>query len=940
MNRTSIIALVAAALMVSVAGLEAHAESVPTPLRQVQDDVPFDEIQCRDGKVLMQSPDNAPACVNESSSAKLAERGWNAVARSQTNQEASYDEYDCKGQQETVNTGKFDPGLFERIGKMLNANVTNSYSVLLTVSDGENQAVEQILVGCHGATDVVATGSPSFVTAGVPLVEIPTLSAYDEVRQIGAGEPFEIPVILDDWERTTWIQIDPVRCGGNPWGDARSSPDVIKEYYAELGVDVFDLKTKDTRQLVCQACSCPYGITLSLRVSYDDVRTMLSLGFMPPDKQPDTSRKPMVSSADAENTGDRPFVTTWRTISPNESITIPVGNATGTYTVDWGDGSTSANATGDQSHMYSDAGEYTVRISGDFARMLLGEDHDNAYKIISVEQWGDIQWESMASAFSGVVFASHAADTPDLSKVTDMSRMFQDSDFNGSFFGWDVSGITDMRGIFQNADFNGDISSWDVSSVTDMHRMFARSDFNGDISRWNVSSVKDMGYMFTGTPFNGDISDWDVSGVTNMRGMFLSSPFNGYISNWDVSGVKDMGYMFTGASFNGYISNWDVSGVKDMDVMFGYATFNGDLSNWDVSGVTDMSEMFYSADSFKGDISDWDVSGVTDMSEMFFGTDSFKGDISDWDVSSVEDMSKMFQSSVFNGDLSNWDVSSVKDMSSMFGNSLFLGGISGWDVSSVKDMSKMFSYTPFFHSNLSGWDVSNVENMYRMFRDSSFNGDISGWDVSSVTNMSGMFLISSFNGDISNWDVSGVTDMTDMFRSASDFNVDLSGWDVSNVTNMREMFYAASSFNGDLSGWDVSNVENMHRMFTGASSFNGDLSGWDVSNVENMNRMFARASAFHQNLGSWYIVLDRTVIDGSTGVVGRISAQNGYLDSRGPEYNIGSGGDYDYFEIVNGNVLRMKNTEDISEKSSYVLNITSTGEHGTGNFRVFEITVS
>ena len=104
--------------------------------------------------------------------------------------------------------------------------------------------------------------------------------------------------------------------------------------------------------------------------------------------------------------------------------------------------------------------------------------------------------------------------------------------------------------------------------------------------------------------------------------------------------------------------------------------------------------------------------------------------------------------------------------------------------------------------------------------------------------------------------------------------------------------------------------------------------------------MFASASAFRQNLGSWYIVLDRTVIDDSTGVVGRISAQNGHLDSRGPKYNIGSGGDSDYFEIVNGNVLRMKNTEDISEKSSYMLNITSAGGHETGNFRVFEITVS
>ncbi len=599
MRKVAILVLAAAISVLSAVGFEAYAEQVPTPLQQARDGVPFEAMQCRDGKVLMESSGGTPACVSESSSAKLAARGWKAAAELQTTPEIAYNGHACKGQQEMVNIAKFDSGLFDRIGEMLEANVTGSYSVLLIVSDVDKRAVEQILTDCHGAKDVGAGETLSFVTASVPLGEIPTLSAYDEVQRIGAGELFVIPVVLDDTEGTTWVQIDPVQCGGNPWGGAYSSPDVIKEYYAGLGVGVVDLKTAHTRQVVCAACSCPAGITLYLQVSHDDVRTMLSLGFAPPDKQPDTPRKPMVSSTDTENTGDRPFVTTWRTISSDESITISVGNATGTYTVDWGDGSTSANATGDQSHAYSDAGEYTVRISGDFTRILLGEDYDNAYKLVSIEQWGDIQWESMASAFRGVVFTSHAADTPDLSKVADMSGMLQDSDFNG----------------------------------------------------------------------------------------------------------------------------------------------------------------------------------------------------------------------------------------------------------------------------------------------------------------------------------------------------DLSGWDVSSTESMHGMFNRASSFNGDLSGWDVSSTESMHGMFNRASSFNGDLSGWDVSNVEHMAGMFNRASSFVQNLGNWYIVFDRTTIGDPTGIIGRMSAQNSHLDSQGPIYDIGSGGDSDYFEIVDGDMLRMKDAADVSKEPSYTVNITSAGGYGTGNFRVFEITV-
>ena len=88
----------------------------------------------------------------------------------------------------------------------------------------------------------------------------------------------------------------------------------------------------------------------------------------------------------------------------------------------------------------------------------------------------------------------------------------------------DVSKITDMSGLFANSDFNGDISGWDVSNVKDMSCMFDHSQFNGDISKWDVSNVKDMRWMFSNSQFNGDISDWDVSNVKYMEGMFKDTP--------------------------------------------------------------------------------------------------------------------------------------------------------------------------------------------------------------------------------------------------------------------------------------------------------------------------------------------------------------------------------------------------------------------------------
>ena len=72
---------------------------------------------------------------------------------------------------------------------------------------------------------------------------------------------------------------------------------------------------------------------------------------------------------------------------------------------------------------------------------------------------------------------------------------------------------------------NGPIGTWDVSRVTDMSRMFARAKFfDSDVSKWDVSRVKNMNAMFLGaTSFNGDLSKWDVSRVNDMQSMFLGA---------------------------------------------------------------------------------------------------------------------------------------------------------------------------------------------------------------------------------------------------------------------------------------------------------------------------------------------------------------------------------------------------------------------------------
>ena len=222
-----------------------------------------------------------------------------------------------------------------------------------------------------------------------------------------------------------------------------------------------------------------------------------------------TAPRRITLSADA-------FITTWRTDSANQTITIPVGGSTARYSIDWGDNSPAeTDITGDSTHTYREADSYTVSISGGLERFHLDGQQPNAGRLASIEQWGDTRWITMDAAFDGATnMVYRATDTPDLSGVTDMHRMFGDATaFNGDLSSWDVSKVTDMSDMFIFATaFNGDLSSWDVSSVTNMNEMFAvATSFNQPLNSWNVSRVTNMDDMFYfATAFSQNLGNWYV----------------------------------------------------------------------------------------------------------------------------------------------------------------------------------------------------------------------------------------------------------------------------------------------------------------------------------------------------------------------------------------------------------------------------------------------
>ena len=123
----------------------------------------------------------------------------------------------------------------------------------------------------------------------------------------------------------------------------------------------------------------------------------------------------------------------------------------------------------------------------------------------------------------------------DTSKVQDMSYAFYMlgllSPPSITLVGFDMlntSNVTNMQETFAYAALNAskfvvDLSRWDVSKVTNMRRMFNETGYSastfglGDLSKWNVSNVTDMYEMFNRAGLNAnwylDCSQWNVSKV-------------------------------------------------------------------------------------------------------------------------------------------------------------------------------------------------------------------------------------------------------------------------------------------------------------------------------------------------------------------------------------------------------------------------------------------
>ena len=239
--------------------------------------------------------------------------------------------------------------------------------------------------------------------------------------------------------------------------------------------------------------------------------------------------------------------------SASDQFTIPTTGTGYNYDVDWGDGTTSSGLTGSTTHTFPSAGNYVVKISGAFPRIYFNSIGDKL-KLLEVQNWGSIVWDSFNSSFQGCRYLDVTAiDSPNLSSVTDMLEAFQStsnlpniSTLLGDFSSYDFSNVQTLRLAFNVANFNSDLGGLTgANALTDMWQTFFNNTvFNQDISGWNVSGVTTMLSCFNGaTAFNQNLGLWQLDSVTDLRFIFANSGMS--TANYTDTIVGWANYVFT-----------------------------------------------------------------------------------------------------------------------------------------------------------------------------------------------------------------------------------------------------------------------------------------------------------------------------------------------------------------------------------------------------------
>ena len=326
-------------------------------------------------------------------------------------------------------------------------------------------------------------------------------------------------------------------------------------------------------------------------------------------------------------------------------VSLSVETFSGTYTVDWGDGTTpdSGIASGAQANHKYDYAAITASAVGDFKPVVVTVttssgnittfDLQRKHPLDTSIGVTKVNWLDIAINAASMTSLSISSATP----TVRLSALQQVKIHNNS--------VTSMYGLFSSCRSLQVVSLLNTQSVNYMTSMFADCTALQSVPLFDTSAVIDMSFMFQGCISLQSVPLFDTYGVngmeqmfsgcrslqsvplfntitvTSMSGMFFDCSSLQSVPLFVISNLINMDQMFQGCSSLQRVPSFDTANVITMNATFRDCSSLQSVPLFNTSQVGNMASMFQNCFSLQS-VPAFTTSAVTSMTNMFNGCSS------------------------------------------------------------------------------------------------------------------------------------------------------------------------------------------------------------------------------------------------------------------------------------------------------------------------------
>ena len=306
--------------------------------------------------------------------------------------------------------------------------------------------------------------------------------------------------------------------------------------------------------------------------------------------------------------------------SASNTFVLPVILAAGDFArIFWGDGSSSIATNGNNTHVYTSNGIYTIKIDTKvFGGILFLNGGDKA-KVRSVLSFGDSILRQTTDTFFGCTALTYVSNgylkttssatsaqsmlrgcsslttVPlfDLSKVTITLAMLRDCTSLTSVPLFNLARVTDASYMFHNCTSLTTVPLFNLSSATTTLSMFFNCTSLTTVPLFNLTSAINSSYMFYTCTSLTTVPLFDLANVTDTSDMFFGCTSLTTVPLLDLSKVTNTLEMFRGCTSLTTVPLFDLSKVTNAGSMFRGCTNLTTIPLFDLSKVTSASNMFF-----------------------------------------------------------------------------------------------------------------------------------------------------------------------------------------------------------------------------------------------------------------------------------------------------------------------------------------------------------